>query len=454
MSVTRRRALLGSALAGGVVTAGGLAGCGTPAQEAAPTKAGTCAGTLEVVSFANVGTPTGDGLAQLGQDFNAAHQGCKAEMLFIPGNNSQILEKLVSMGAAGTPPAAALVPAQQTPLWIESGVLQPLDKWAKRDGIGRELFFDGYWPQMVIQGTMWRLPFQMDVNHVWFWHKNALRTAGFNPDQAPTSIEKVDEMALKLTRGGAGGYEQYGLVPWLASQETAAMQTWGFAFGGEFYDAAKDRVTADHPKIVEALEWMVGWARRLGGYDAVMQHMADLGGPDKAFANGKIATNGLNSTALNAARIANPGIDVASALFPGAAGLKPGEATWLSGRGAGMSAGAKDPESAWAFVKWVGATKEGTLAAVNRIAATPGLKASPGLAVLEKDPQLKPFVDAVKVAKKNPISALISTQIWGSGRNVMLQEALQQKRAPREAMTEISRTAQVEHEAVRAKQKR
>jgi multiple sugar transport system substrate-binding protein len=358
------------------------------------------------------------------------------------------------MGAAGTPPSAALVPAQQTPLWIESGVLQPLDKWAKRDGITRELFFDGYWPQMVIQGTMWRLPFQMDVNHVWFWHKNALRAAGFNPEQPPTAISAVDEMALKLTRGATGAHEQFGLVPWLASQETAAMQTWGFAFGGEFYDATKDRVTADHPKIVEALEWMVGWARRLGGYDVVMQQMLDLGGPDRAFANGKMVLNGLNSTALNAARTINPGLDVGSALFPGATGLKPGEATWLSGRGVGMSAGAKDPESAWAFAKWVGATKEGTLSAVNRIAATPGLKASPGLAILEKDPQYKPFVDAVRVAKKNPISALISTQIWGSGRNVMLQEALQQKRTPREALAEIARTAQVEHEAVRAKQKR
>src|SRR5688572_9375992 len=134
MSATRRNVLLSASAVGAAGALTALSACASQPQEATPTKAGTCAGTLEVVSFANLGTPTGDGLAGLGQDFNAAHQGCKAEMLFIPGNNSQILEKLVSMGAAGTPPAAALVPAQQTPLWIESGVLQPLDKWAKRDG--------------------------------------------------------------------------------------------------------------------------------------------------------------------------------------------------------------------------------------------------------------------------------------------------------------------------------
>ena len=90
----------------------------------------------------------------------------------------------------------------------------------------------------------------------------------------------MDELANKLTRGSPGAHEQLGFVPWQLYGPGNSSQSWAYAFGGEFYDAAKDKVIANHPRTVEAFEWMAGWARRLGGYDAVEGQLQALGGPE------------------------------------------------------------------------------------------------------------------------------------------------------------------------------
>ncbi|MBI3971993.1 MAG: extracellular solute-binding protein [Chloroflexi bacterium] len=450
-----RRRLFG--LAAGLAAGSGsvLAGAcgGVNVTPSSGEQAASCRGTLEFISPWNVGSTTGDGLNLLGQDFAATHPGCRAELLFVAGGNDAILEKLVATIAGGAQPPVALVPAQQTPLWIAKGVIQPLDTWAKRDKVTKELFFDGYWPQMVVSGKLWRLPFNIDVNFPWFLNKRTLRAAGQNPEQVPATIDALDALAVRLTRGGSGAHEQLGFVPWQLYGHINSLQSWAYAFGGEFYDPAKDRVIANHPKTVEALEWMVGWAKRLGGFAAVEAELQALGGWNTAFAQGRIAMAAQTSSAVPNLRSINSAVEVAGGLFPAAKGVKPGEATWLSGRGIGVVSGIKDPESAWAFVKWVGADKEGTLSAVNRIAATPGLKGSPGLAVLEKDPELKPFVDALRVAKHNPPGAIMPINVWAGDRGTRVREALEEKRPAREALEEVTRTAQVELDAERARQK-
>jgi multiple sugar transport system substrate-binding protein len=448
--ILRRQVVAGLAAGSGAW----LAACGGGgAQEARPSQGVACQGTISFVSPWNVGSGTGDGLTLLGQDFAATHPGCTAELLFVEGGNTAILEKLVAAIAGGDPPPVVLVPAQQTPLWITKSVISPLDTFAKRDGIAKEQFFGGYWPQMVVAGKLWRLPFNIDVNFPWFLNQQAFLQVGRNPDHVPKTVDEVDRLATALTRGSPGAHEQVGLVPWQLYGHTNSLQSWAYAFGGEFYDPATDKVIANDPQTVAALEWMVGWARRLGGYDAVEAELQNLGGWSRAFAEGRLGMAAQTSTALQNSKRVNPALAVTGGLFPGTHGVKPGEATWLSGRGIGIVSGARDPEAAWAFVKWVGATKEGTLAAVNRINATPGLKASPGLAVLEKDPESKPFVDALRAAKHNPPGALLPINVWANGRGDLVKGALQQKLPARQALDEVTRTAQLELEAERARQK-
>ena len=441
-----------------IASSGGLLGAacgigGGPAGGA--TTQSACTSEVDFVSPFNVGTVNGDGLLKVADDYTAANQGCKATMLFLSDNNTQIQEKLVASVIAGTPPAVAMVPAQQTPFWVSKGVIQPLTKFAQRDKVSKEQFFEGYWPQMELQGQLWRLPMQIDVNFPLYWNKSMLRAGGFPTDKAPATIDELDRMAIALTRSPTETNGQMGIVPWREYNETNSLQTWAFAFGGKFHDASGTKVTANDPKIVQALEWMVGWARRLGGHQPIQQvFAADPRGHEGLLASGKLAFSALTSGGMTLALQANPQAELGGGPWPGATGVKPGEATWLSGRGIGVVQGAKDPEAAWRFVRWTGGTNEGTESCVKRFNAVPGLKTSPGLKLLEQSPVMAPHVVALRAAKHTPPGGVLPVEMWGSGRGALIAEVLQQKRAAREVMDEITRAAQVELDAELARSKK
>jgi multiple sugar transport system substrate-binding protein len=444
---------------GAASSAGGATGSATPApaNSAASTaataqgggpaaaSANACTAPVEYLSPWDVGTDIGAGLVKLNGDFAQAVKGCSAQLLYVSSDNTTILEKLVVMVAAGTPPPVALVPAQQTPLWIGKGILQPLTALAARDKVTKEQFFPGYWPQMVLGGKFWRLPFQIDVNFPWFWNKATLRQAGLDDSAPPATIDELDQMAQKLTSVQGTSYNQLGMVPWDLYGDTNSLQSWAFAYGGRFQNADYTKVTANDPKIVQALEWMVGWARQLGGYDQVQKFLAGIPKqPQAAIAAGKLAMTGLVSSAAAAIPTINKTAEVAGGLFPGTANAKPGEATWLSGRGIGLVAGAKDVDGAWQFVKWVSATPEGTTALIQRTGSIPGFQASPGLAALAKDPILGPFVRSVQVAKGLPPGAVLAIDIWGNKRSDLITQALQQKIPASQALEQVTTGAQAE----------
>jgi multiple sugar transport system substrate-binding protein len=402
----------------------------------------------------NVGSVNGDGLQLLNQDFAAANSGCTAQMTF-GGTNAEMLEKLTTQVVAGTPPAATLVPAQGTPLWIAKGVVQPLTKFAQRDKVAKDQFFDGYWPQMIVRNDLWRLPFQIDVNFPLFWNARLLRDAGVTATTAPTTIDDLDKLAIQLTRGQPGDLTQFGMIPWRMNLPNNALQTFAYAFGGDFHSADATKVTVNDPKVVQALEWMVGWARRMGGYDVVDKAVtSDPNGFIGLFAGNKLAFSTLGSGEIGRARTLYPQLDLGSGLWPGVGTVKPGAATWLSGRGVGIVQGAKDPDAAWAWVKWVSSTNEGTAAAVNRMSAVPGLKSSPGLKVLEQNPDFAASIASLRTAKHTPPGGTLPIDIWGNKRDQTLVEALQQKRSARDALDECTRTAQTELDQELARQKK
>jgi multiple sugar transport system substrate-binding protein len=442
----------GSLLGGAAAIVSACSGVGR-APGAAPAKA-ACSSQVDFVSPFNVGTANGDGLVQVAQDFAAANRGCKANLLFVSANNTEIMEKLVAEVVAGTPPAVALVPAQQTPLWISKRVIQPLTELARRDRVSNDQFFEGYWPQMEIQGQLWRLPLQIDVNFPLFWNKGMLRAAGLPTDRAPATLDELDRMAIALTRSPGEPSGQLGIAPWREYQEANSLQTWAYVFGGTFHDASATTITANDPKVVQALDWMVGWAKRLGGYDPIQQVMAaDPNGHVGLFAAGRLAFTALTSDAGPTALKANPQLEFDGGAWPGSGPVKPGEATWLSGRGIGIVQGAKDVDAAWTLVHWVGASNDGTEACARRFAAVPGLKSSPGLGLLEQNPQLAPYVVALRAARHTPPGAILPIDVWGNGRAQLIIDALQQKRTAKDAMDEVTRAGQTELDAARAQTK-
>ena len=65
---------------------------------------------------------------------------------------------------------------------------------------------------------------------------------------------------LTQKRSG-GGIDRMGFLP-----NTDENQFWffGTVFGGKFYDAQTQKVTADDPKLVRALEWFQSYSKKFG----------------------------------------------------------------------------------------------------------------------------------------------------------------------------------------------
>ena len=83
-----------------------------------------------------------------------------------------------------------------------------------------------------------------------------------DPEKGPATITELDAFAEKLVqKRTAGGYDRMGFLP-----NTDENQFWlfGTVFGGRFYDSQSQKVTADDPNLVKALEWFQSYSKKFG----------------------------------------------------------------------------------------------------------------------------------------------------------------------------------------------
>ena len=82
------------------------------------------------------------------------------------------------------------------------------------------------------------------------WNKANFTEAGLDPEVGPTTIAELDALADSLTvRDADGNISRLGF-------SSNDLWLWGTVFGGSFFDAAANKITANDPNIVEALTWM------------------------------------------------------------------------------------------------------------------------------------------------------------------------------------------------------
>ena len=90
--------------------------------------------------------------------------------------------------------------------------------------------------------------------------QNGINLSEFEPHKGPLKISTLDEKISKLNVLKSGEYQSIGFVPWF---EQGWHYTWGFAFGGEFYDSSKKSVTPESPRVVEAFRYLQKSAQKL-----------------------------------------------------------------------------------------------------------------------------------------------------------------------------------------------
>ncbi len=439
-SLTRRQAIktigLGAtafALAGCNVTLGaspeGLSSLG---KEPAP-------GRKVVIEIYSVFGSTGAvGWNKLATRYEQAQPDIGVRITYAPaaGGGGDDNPKLFTAIAGNTPPDLANLTPFSTPQWAELGIMTDLTPYLQRDGIGADTFFPIAWHDMNYKGRVWQMQWDADPNFPLFWNKDLFQKSGLDPNRLPQTMDEVDEYSQKINKSKGGNVTQIGMIPWNAYGFSNSIFTWGWAFGGEFVNPSGDAVTPDNEYVVKALEWMVKYAKSVGGADKVNVSPPNLQLPP--FGTGNVGMAPLVAPNARDVKASAPNLHMGAGLLPyqGPGAVRPGAGAWFGGWGLFIPKGAKYPDEAWEFLKWVTTSSQGTLAQWETVGYPPACKVTPVFDLMKKDPVMGPYYNVLVTAQHSrpaiPVGAFYASQF-----EQVISDAIYGKLTPLQALRTV-----------------
>jgi multiple sugar transport system substrate-binding protein len=237
------------------------------------------------------------------------------------------------------------------------GVLQDLSEF------GADL--SGYIPfaqaEATFQGTPFALPFDTDARAL-FYNIGMLQEAGIDPAEldvanGPITWDRLAELANQLNETDADG--NFTRMGYAGYTQQEWHYTYGFAFGGTFFDEAACEVTPDNEGVVAGLQWLYDYVAALDP-----QKVNAFAGPQRVgvvpavpeeeqfFLTQRVgfAVNG--DWYLKVIPEFAPDIEYGLTVIP--VPEEGGEsATWAGGWSMVIPQGAKNPEGAWSFLQYI-----------------------------------------------------------------------------------------------------
>lgn len=349
----------------------------------------------ELVVWQTFGGTYKENLEKAVRGFEAAHPGIKVRLVFTPNDTSNS-QKFFTAIAAGKAPDVTFVDGPQVAEWAEQGALQPLDAFMAKDGITSDDYFPPCWKQCNYNGHTWAATLCADPNFAFAWNKESFRKAGLDPNKPPATIEELDRISDRLTRRDSSGLKSMAIIPWNQAGLANSLYTWGWAFGGSFYDEEHRKITANDPKIVRALTWMCSYAKK---YDVtkVSSMQQGFGTLDKdPFCIGQVAMTCYMMGSVKDARTYAPNLDYGLGLVPGPAGGETGS-SWLGGWCLALPKGCKHPDLGWEFIRWMCADPKGTATVGRSMAILPGYRKSPYFTEVQANSKYAKFIEIMKL---------------------------------------------------------
>jgi len=436
--ISRGRMLRGAAgLGAGLLGAGLLPAAALGGEVALAAPPSAASGASEIW-YPYSGT-TVQAFLQVLNDFQTSHPAITIKPTYA-SNDLSSNQKLFAAVAAGLPPDVTWVDGPEVAGWGFRGILQPIDQYMQKAGLKQSDFWAPTWKEIQYGGHFWALPYTADPNFGFFWNKQLFAAAGIK--QAPTTFDEMNRMAQELTIVKNGNIQQVGLLPWNVYLYANSMVTWGWMFGGSFFDQATNKVTANDPRIVAALEWMVSYAKK---YDITKfaSFVAPYGGQSnlqlgQVFGLGKLAMQPLGPWEIPVIKQYNPSMQYGITKLPTYKSVP--ASSWVGGWCVGIPKGAKNPAAAWEFVKWICASDDGTTKAGNAVLDFPGYKSSsffkgklPGS--LE---QFYPILESTQ--HQRPVTPAEDYYMGQLSNEV--GNALYGKKTPKQALTDVTKNVQ------------
>jgi multiple sugar transport system substrate-binding protein len=175
----------------------------------------------------------------------------------------QFIPKLTAAIAAGNPPdVVTLFASTSIPTLASQQAIIALDDIPGVNLAAAKEWFDpnvyalGQYKQKTYGLSYWAGDFCI------LYNKQHFKEAGLDPQKGPATIAELDSYAEKLTRRGPGGrIDRMGFLP---NSDENQFWLFGTVFGGKFYDAQSQKVTADDPNLIRALEWFQSYPKKYG----------------------------------------------------------------------------------------------------------------------------------------------------------------------------------------------
>ena len=374
--------------------------------------------------------------------FNASQHRYWVQEIAVPGQNLDM--KLYMAMAGGDFPDCLNQDDQVVGQWASRGILTPLRAVATADEYqALEAWLS---PAARRIGTydkeLYALCNSLDLRAL-YYREEALQ--GKSP---PHTLDQFDALA-KL----AGDDPQR--IPFLPDDRR--LWAWGIVFGGRFYDEQTGTVTASDPRIVAALEWMTSYTRTLGleNVRAFRSTNRETGASSMLLEgrydwmlDGQWRVREFDQARQLAARQQRPPFRYGVIPLPvPEGGIE--QAGWVNGNFFLIPKGCRNPQGAWAFMKfWSGfggfeAEAAKTAARGGWIPASPAVIDQPAFqAYLQQHPQFRLFVELAGSPNQWPTPNVPEQAYFFERINQATEEALTLEKSPKQALEEATRDIQ------------
>jgi multiple sugar transport system substrate-binding protein len=443
-----RRAYLGLALASaGAATAA----CGAPGAGAPGGSPGAPAGapvTLEVWN-SDWGQLYNDYMRAIGDDFTKQTPAVTVNWLF----QERIDEKIIAATAGGSPPDTHYTNVNFQGSFAFKGLLRPLDDYLKATRLGRKDFIASMWDLSVWRGKLYAVPGGADWD-VLFWNKGVFAEAGLDPEKPPRTFKELEEVSLRLLRrDGAGNITRIGWSPGHASSP-------GYLhlihhFGGQLYDEARGKITIDHPKVLECLDALVAYGRKLDYAKAVAfwTGKPSYSRPDSPFSNGSSVFQNTGFWAYDPFDKYAPDLRYGVMTHPTATGAREELKNYvIHGWMYAIPTASKHPDAAWQFDRYAFVDQAARMGYLTLNGPCPLAQLEPfRKAMVEQvlgptnrlTPHMNVFLDVARAGTKylppTPVAPAFTREITNAFR-----AALSGEKASRDALADATKTVQAE----------
>ncbi|OII38365.1 sugar ABC transporter substrate-binding protein [Curtobacterium sp. MMLR14_010] len=306
------------------------------------------------------------------------------------GQDDEKLQKAISSGQnidVGLSYSTAIVGS-----FCSSGAFRDLSPYIKRDKVDLSDIPKAVQGYTAYKGTRCTLPALADVSAL-MYNKAAFAKAGI--DAPPKTLDELKADGLKLTTYNAdGSIKQLGFNPLIDFYENSP-EHFAPMINGTWLDKKGNSEIGSSPDWKKLIEWQKGYVDAIG-YDKLKAFTSGLGqefAADNAFQTGQVAMqiDGEYRTAF--IKDQKPDLDYGTAPTPVLDGVGNYGSTYIAGNVAGVAKGSKNPELAWALLKYLSTNTDAQVTLGNGLKNIPTLTSALTSSDLEVDENYKTFVD-------------------------------------------------------------